>query len=381
MYVYCFKNLLFYLPFIKGMESRILVIKKVIVLHDFDGRPYYKGIESSYQVTYLNTRPFRFFFRDLIKTRKISKDTIASLLFLFSLFFHKDKIILLAMAPFNWRMIIYRVLSNRNKVYYHTSWHDWQCNYPFSYLKFIDFILMGVWKKSLSSFHECVTVTNSSKMSLLKFFPQLSGKISQVYHVVDSTSLTESQFLSKWNLKYSSKYKIGYVGRLEESKGINVFLSIVKSFNKDNLEFHVIGSGRYEPTLRHLSKENDNFYFHGYVGNRNDIHDFYSELHFLLVPSLRTKEWEELFGVVVIEAMNKGVVVICTDHVGPNEIIDNNVNGYILTEGSFHSEVINIIHGYINSDDFSVPNKAIIRAKDFQVTNIKKKWVDIFDDK
>ena len=86
-------------------------MKKVIVLHDFDGKPYFKALEQVADVVYLNTRPFRFMLRDLLKYRKIQRETLNSLLFLFKLPFVRQQTILLGMAPFNIRLLIYSFLD------------------------------------------------------------------------------------------------------------------------------------------------------------------------------------------------------------------------------------------------------------------------------
>jgi glycosyltransferase involved in cell wall biosynthesis len=351
--------------------------KNVIVLHDFDGRPYYKALETNFNVKYLNTRPFRFILRDIIKKKKINSDTIASIKFFFSIPFIKNEVILLAMAPFNWRIILYRFLSKRNQIIYHTSWHDWENNYPFKYIKFIDSIMKPIWKNSLNSFHSCISVTNSAKQSLTRFSPNLNDIAEQVYHVVDANPSTDSEVMSKWANVYPRKFKVGYVGRLEESKGIKSFLSIYNSSTRKDLEFHVIGCGNYESTVKDISEKNNDFNYHGFIDDRNYIHNFYTDLNFLLVPSIRTPDWEELFGVVIIEAMNKGVVVICTDHVGPTEIVNDNVNGFILSESEYEVNAGIIIEKCINAPNFPIPKNAILRASEFHMKVISRRWSDI----
>ncbi|QTH72547.1 hypothetical protein [Pseudoalteromonas xiamenensis] len=134
-------------------------ISKIYILHDFDGRPYYKAVEKSHDIQYLNTRPFRFAIRDLVKNKKLTKDTINSLLFLFKMPFLGGENIILAMAPFNFRVIFYGMLSYRNRVHYHTSWPFWHGHVPFEYPRPVRKLLQKIWMNLLNSFESRIAVT------------------------------------------------------------------------------------------------------------------------------------------------------------------------------------------------------------------------------
>jgi glycosyltransferase involved in cell wall biosynthesis len=54
--------------------------------------------------------------------------------------------------------------------------------------------------------------------------------------------------------------------------------------------------------------------------------NFYQSLDIFVLPSIQP----EPFGLVVIEAMDKRLPVIATNHGGPVEIIDNGKDGYLV---------------------------------------------------
>ena len=119
-------------------------MSNVIVLHDFDGSLYFKGLSHVAGVKYynlqpstFNLQPFRFLIRDIFKFKKIQKNTFESLLFFFSLFFKKDNTIIIGTAPFNFRFVVYAsILSIRNSVFLHTSWPFWNESPPVCYHHF-----------------------------------------------------------------------------------------------------------------------------------------------------------------------------------------------------------------------------------------------------
>ncbi|HBV9907961.1 TPA: glycosyltransferase family 4 protein, partial [Klebsiella pneumoniae] len=64
-----------------------------------------------------------------------------------------------------------------------------------------------------------------------------------------------------------------------------------------------------------------------------------------LLPSKRTKDWEELFGMVIIEAMACGCIPICSDHNGPK---------IILNKTSWHKNLI-------KEDDYTVEANKLLQ--------------------
>ena len=53
---------------------------------------------------------------------------------------------------------------------------------------------------------------------------------------------------------------------------------------------------------------------------------FYRKLDIFILPSIQP----EPFGLVVIEAMNNKLPVVATNHGGPVEIIENNIDGFLV---------------------------------------------------
>lgn len=345
--------------------------KKIFLIHDFDGKPYYSALEKIANITYLNSRPFRFLIRDIVKHKKISRQTLDSLIFFFKLPFCKNQKIILAMAPFNFRLFIYFYLTKKNTVYYHTSWPFWiEGRTPFSYSsKFLMSYIVEFWKNAVPDMRN-ISVTKAAKKSL-QLFANIEN-VTQIYHAVDLNIIEEEKIASKFNRK---DVHFVYLGRLEEQKGIDTFIYLANKLKRSkeyNFMFHIIGKGTFN-LKKYQSLPNLKYY--GFLNNRDDILKVLESSHFLLSPGKRSIQWEELFGISIIEAMSQGVIPITTDHIGPVEIIANNT-GMVLKEENYIEEIISLM----SDKSFELNNYLKIAlyaresVKKFSLENISKEW-------
>jgi glycosyltransferase involved in cell wall biosynthesis len=349
---------------------------RVYILHDFNGRPYYKALEEVADVVYLNTRPLRFLARDVVKYKKISLETLDSLKFMFLLPFHRNKTIMLAMAPFNFRIIFYSMLLKKNCVYYHTSWPYWtKGSVPFLYVHRIEQLTKFFWVKFLSKVDKVITVTKSSRHEL-ELFTNIKD-VSQIYHTVDISKISNSSLKNKTTNKVIN---ICFIGRLVEEKGIIEIIELARYFeNEKHIQFHVVGDGPLKKNIEDYSQENISFY--GYNNDRSFITNILAKSDLLLLPSKKTPKWEELFGMVIIEAMSQGCVVISTNHIGPSEIINHNVDGFLLDEACYVDNSVIIINKVINNKKWldKYISSAIDRSSDFSLSKISKLWRELIE--
>ena len=121
-----------------------------------------------------------------------------------------------------------------------------------------------------------------------------------------------------------------YVGRLEKVKGVQ---NILKGLEKADKKFHlsIVGDGEYTNELKRLSHKlllDDNVDF---LGRRDDIPELLSKADvFVHLP-----EWEEGFGIAVVEAMASGLICICGNVGALPEIIEDGVNGYLVEKSNY----------------------------------------------
>lgn len=120
-----------------------------------------------------------------------------------------------------------------------------------------------------------------------------------------------------------------YVGSLTRHKGIQILIEAVKLIKKDSIRLTIIGSGIYKNKLENLVGANKKITFYGKV-RHEDIEDCYNKSDVLVVPSI----WNEVFGIVVLEAFRAGIPVIASRIGGITEIVKNNYNGFLFESGN-----------------------------------------------
>ncbi|WP_143870064.1 glycosyltransferase family 4 protein [Catenovulum sediminis] len=353
-------------------------MSKVIVLHDFDGSLYFKALESVAEVQYFNIQPFRFLVRDIVKHRKMQKSTVNSLLFILSMFFKRNATVIIGTAPFNFRFLIYAfILSGKNKVYLHTSWPYWVESPPVRYPSFLNKLAKKLWIKSLPKLNGVIAVTKATKNSVMNFLESNQCKVpyavTQIYHVVDISKISDKLFSDKWQ----KPENVTFLGRLEAEKGISEFLELSKNFSeRETLKFQVIGKGSLEKKVVHWAGSSGNNVYHGFISSRGKIKELLAKTNVLVLPSKRIPGWEELFGLVIIEAMSQGVIVLTTDHIGPKEIIENGYDSFFCPEERFITFASTILDQLSEQPvKYSqIAQKAIVKSQAFNMAAIGREW-------
>ncbi len=109
-------------------------------------------------------------------------------------------------------------------------------------------------------------------------------------------------------------FRVGFLGRLAQSKGIDLIFRAVAQLRDRGLSSQVIlcGSGSEEAPLRKLVEDlqiNDLVVWRGAVTHQQAPVEL-SKFDVLVLPSRSTPTWKEQFGHVLIEAMSMGIPVI-----------------------------------------------------------------------
>lgn len=111
-----------------------------------------------------------------------------------------------------------------------------------------------------------------------------------------------------------------YVGRLTKEKNLTY---LIETFNQlPELHLHIVGFGVQEAFLK--SKAKGNIHFLGAIAN-SELYTIYRANDVFILPSI-----SEPWGLVVEEALNNGLPVIVSDHVGCASEIVNETNGLVF---------------------------------------------------
>ena len=357
--------------------------KKIIILHDLNGKPYYEAVEyyaknNNIQINYYESSIIKILIRDIIK-KQFSLNTLKgswkNFIFRLKVPLENNTTIIMGMAPYDFRIIWYRLLLKNNNLIYSSSnpfWGDETKN-PRKYGLFT-FIFKMFWKSFLKDKKLKISTVTKSAYDTLKNNYEINGKISQIYHTVDTSKFHNSI------KEEDNKYHILFAGKLLYEKGLDTIVELIKTMDRARYHFHIVGDGEYKDKISNVF-EYENVTYHGWISDKNVLANIYQQCHIFLNPSIKNSKWQELFGIVNIEAMASGLVIIASDHIGPSEIIINKENGFLVKEKQYKL-IKNIIESlYNNPNEYRcISDNAIKRAKDFSIENISKKWEKLINE-
>ncbi len=153
-----------------------------------------------------------------------------------------------------------------------------------------------------------------------------------------------------------------FTGRLSNEKGVMELPSIYSGVkeNVNNVCFAIAGSGPMENELKDALPEAR---YLGWVDS-DKLAEVYSSADLLILPSNF-----DTFGCVVLEAFSCGLPVIAYKTKGPKDIINDGVNGYLVTN---KTSMIKRITTYINDKPLqaSMKKSALERARVFNSGSI-----------
>lgn len=355
--------------------------KKIIVLHETGHQSHYRGLlyllkKNDLQVQFNEFSLVRHTAKSIVRGKfKLFGKQLMNFWILIQLAFSRDRKVILGVAPFDYRLwVLLFVLRNHN-IYYHTSWPHWHEAGSYPHKLFFSSRLLKVWERFLQDISKKIfAVTKQTKNSLITDRSVSPKKIDVVYHAFDPHI-----FYPDDNKTAGKQLHFVFVGRLEASKGLKLIMDqFQKSGSKHKIS--IVGDGSLKSEVISFCHNNDNANYYGYIKEARQLAEIYRNSDYLLLPSLRQKQWEELFGIVIIEAMACGVVPVTTDHAGPKEVIDHGTNGFIYKESEYAVELSNLLNSDSDTDLARLRKNTIVRARDFSTESISAKWVAILND-
>jgi len=162
----------------------------------------------------------------------------------------------------------------------------------------------------------------------------------------------------------------GFIGRLADNKGIEELLNIFKT-NFSDEKIYIAGTGdeKYVNDLKD-KYASENIIFLGFTNPS----DYYNMINVNIVPS----QWNEPFGMVVIESFYTATPVIGAKRGGITEMISDGFNGF-LYEPNYSSELIdilkNLISGLYDINQLSV--NALETSKKYTTEILKKEYLSL----
>lgn len=348
-------------------------MKRIYVLHEYGSNSHYNGLFSLCKNNNIKLifREFRVF--HLIGSglkhhniKRILKQPI-NIYFLCLLTLTKGKIVVLGMHPYDWRLPILKFILRKHKVFYHTSFTAWNPEEMEKYRNTSERKVIRIKEFFINHVVHVFAVTDKAKRSICSFTGINEDKVSVVYH-----SYTFSLEPGVFPLRNTYIY----VGRMDKDKGI---VELCDYFSKNpNLILTLIGDGNDVAFIKKMSSRNENIHYLGYLAGLSKLAPYYQKNAFFVLNSKKTKEWEELFGQVLIESMSCGCVPVSVNHSGPKEIIFDHKDGFLFSEGHL-SSALDEVSKLSEEKYIDMRKMAILKGHSFSASIIANRWEPIMN--
>ncbi len=168
-------------------------------------------------------------------------------------------------------------------------------------------------------YHIAISQAVANDMSLRYNIKQ--DKISVIYNGVNTKRFKEINLVKK----LSSKLKVAVIGRLEKEKGHEQLINSLLELDRGSYHVTIVGEGSLRRDLQALVISYGLSKYIKFIGHHDNISSIYKRNEVIIVPSI-----SEGFGLVAVEAMAAGRVVIAADVDGLPEIIEHNKNGFLV---------------------------------------------------
>ena len=242
------------------------------------------------------------------------------------------------------------------------------------------------WKSLYNLGSLAICNSEHTKNIFLKY-SRFKKKIEVVYNAVDTEKFSpDLERRSEMRLCYGfvdSDFVMGMAGRLAEKKGQLFLMKTLLPMLKNNSNYRLLIAGdakihpdtTYPKEIASFIRQNGldgNVILTGYV---EDMNGFYTALDLFLLPSFR-----EPFGRVLIEAMATETPVIASRVGGVPEVVDHEINGYLLdpndSEG-WRDSINKLIHDESLRSRFGKAGRSKVLDK-FTSQHITSKVVSIY---
>lgn len=164
-----------------------------------------------------------------------------------------------------------------------------------------------------------------------------------------------------------------YVGQLIQRKFPDVVIQTLKSLYNDNeFEFNIIGSGPMESSLIRQSESDNRIKLRGRLDRKSIIEILDKSDIFVMISK------DEVFGLVYLEAMARGCIVIAAEGEGMDGIIKSGANGFLCKAGSEEdlTKIINQINRLSPEELSEISNNAISTASSFTDSKVALSYIN-----
>lgn len=237
--------------------------------------------------------------------------------------------------------ILFKFLGCKVIITEHNTWNN-RRNF-----KFLSYVEKLIYNNS----NYVLSVSKAVNENLIKWL-NLNDKSKEKYQVIYN-GIRTNDFIEKKNINKSNYNNIKFliVGSLTNQKGIDIAINLLAKLKLTKWELHIAGEGPEMKKLIQLVDKlnlNNKIFFHGFV---KEIDYFYKESDILLI----TSRWEG-FGLVALEALNSGMLIIYSKVPGLDEILIDCETAFpfdILNQEKFQDTLASAL-SFLNNNNISM---------------------------
>ncbi len=242
--------------------------------------------------------------------------------------------------------------------------------YPESFSKFFKIYYKLIMPFIIRRADHIITVSNYSKDTIIKFYPNSKEKITTIY-LGSNKQFQQIATIEKKN-------QILYVGSMNERKNFTGVLQAFNLLNDNNYKLMMVGEfhtnfkiDTQSKALIEDAKENSNIVFRSGIEDKELIR-IYNESKLFIFPS-----FYEGFGLPVLEAMSCGTPVVCSKGSSLPEVGGDTV---LYCDPYDIEDIKNKIASVLYNEKLSkkMIEDALLRTKAFSWETSAKKHLKIF---
>lgn len=343
--------------------------KTIFILHEY-GAPrhfqalYYLSSQGVLETVSGEFDFFKQFARFMLRRHNASfQRLVHNVKFMNNLLLSNGKTVIVGAVPYHSIIPLLLKLKERHSLVYFTSWPFWGYDQPAPHRP-LTVQQRRLWYELLDGV-SAVGVTKAACNAIARY----GANAVHIPHSVDT-----DLFRPRPSLPRKSSVIVLFVGRLSRDKGVHRLIEVIKSRPWKEVEFWFVGKGPYASELANLSKHKPVRYF-GFLKDQTQLANIYSKSDIFVLPSIDAFKVEN-FGIVLLEAMASGLPIVTTDALGPSEIIENDIEGYVIPQDdsqALREALEDLIQDPQKRERFGMRGRK--KAEEcYDVRKIAKKW-------
>jgi glycosyltransferase involved in cell wall biosynthesis len=242
------------------------------------------------------------------------------------------------------------------------------------------FKIVNLWERNwlLKNYKEgnnqFIAISKDVMRYLASELPSFENRIHYLPNAINTTNFHHERNYSKAN----QPFHIVSIANLVPKKNHALLISVLGILVERGFDvtIDVYGFGPLMDELKQKTKEKNlekRLIFHGSVG---EIPEKLKKADLYVHPA-----WYEPFGLVLLEAMASGLPIVSLDGFGNRELIENNKNGFIISQELPIEEFVNKIIYFIENDSERerMGRYARVFAENYAIESYTEKLIDIYN--